>query len=505
MNKKNLEIYSKGIHIEELTLEESKRVLEEYYKIKYLEVMPQEKCENLEDIYNLALNTVLQNGYCLPMARLGGDTINPKLYFQDMLMLLYIYTINKNDKISANELKVSPKTVTYLHYSEQSGFGNILGFRRENKEKANDSEPQQERKKANSNMDINCNKQIQYLSTVSEEFLEKVLDGTIENDDSLYDKYKVEKIETKNKYNIPYICQDIVTALLKSREHNFFVILLEQNESFSTEDIQKLLDDKTSGDLWCGIPLQIFTEEVQKAFIKCIIRGGRVQKKDYKHRYDKDVNYNNEFKFYKKYFFELEKAENAREYDTKEELNEEEKKQRKLANAYLTEIIFAYSYYEYALTCLQNNSDKKVDKIFNKFMNVVYQVSESPLCYSRKEHIKQYWSRLKPFISSDNNWSEKELKKRMEKMIKIEKYAIIRFFPALFYCFLYYYIEIIEATKKDYRIENYMFLEKESICTRLDGRSFHKLFENSCMKYLWLKRGQKYLKPLVYDIGRALF
>ena len=50
-----------------------------------------------------------------------------------------------------------------------------------------------------------------------------------------------------------------------------------------------------------------------------------------------------------------------------------------------------------------------------------------------------------------------------------------------------------------------MFLEKESICTRLDGRSFHKLFENSCMKYLWLKRGQKYLKPLVYDIGRALF
>ena len=70
---------------------------------------------------------------------------------------------------------------------------------------------------------------------------------------------------------------------------------------------------------------------------------------------------------------------------------------------------------------------------------------------------------------------------------------------------LSYYIEIIEATKKDYRIENYMFLEKESICTRLDGRSFHKLFENSCMKYLWLKRGQKYLKPLVYDIGRALF
>ena len=111
MNKKNLEIYSKGIHIEELTLEESKRVLEEYYKIKYLEVMPQEKCENLEDIYNLALNTVLQNGYCLPMARLGGDTINPKLYFQDMLMLLYIYTINKNDKISANELKVSPKHI----------------------------------------------------------------------------------------------------------------------------------------------------------------------------------------------------------------------------------------------------------------------------------------------------------------------------------------------------------------------------------------------------------
>ena len=71
MNKKNLEIYSKGIHIEELTLEESKRVLEEYYKIKYLEVMPQEKCENLEDIYNLALNTVLQNGFCITMSRLG--------------------------------------------------------------------------------------------------------------------------------------------------------------------------------------------------------------------------------------------------------------------------------------------------------------------------------------------------------------------------------------------------------------------------------------------------
>lgn len=64
--------------------------------------------------------------------------MNPLLYFNDMIMMLYLYVINGDKYLPSNALPISTGLLTKLDKIEQSGFGEILGFRRENISLEND-------------------------------------------------------------------------------------------------------------------------------------------------------------------------------------------------------------------------------------------------------------------------------------------------------------------------------------------------------------------------------
>lgn len=504
MRGNDLECYAYGIHIGKLTEKDIEKILQEYYHIKYLPEI-QFLLENnfakriglIEDIYYEVLYILLLNGYRLPLNGYNSDAIDPSLYFNDMVMLLYLYVMNQEDMLSSNELQTSTVTNARLFQIEQSGIGNILGIRRENKYKG-EKESKSKRK------------QVKYVAMLPDEWEDYAAkNGT----------YSVTWNEKKSKYYIPFACKNVVEALLKSRTDNFFIFSTEKEETLSEEEIRSMTDRNASKEFFGGLSLSIFEEEIQKALMLMAVAGGGAQKKLYKYLNPstEDVDEGKEYKFYKKYFHELEESESRwgvpkedqkTENDNMKKPNKWEKGQQecekirneciKKANRYLSELLFAYSYYEQII---------KNDE-FSKFLKIIYEVSKSPACFSRCEHIKQYLKMFFYVSISEKENSRKKIQKMMNGAIRNERYAVRKFLPAFFYCLLYY-LGKAGIIKEKYNEDSLAVFEK-CIKQFTGFEMLHKKFfpiwlNTPGAKELWMKRKTDYLKPLDYEMGKALF
>lgn len=483
MDKKDLECFSYGIHIQNLTKKEIESVLKDYYHIGYLPKIPFlskinlfKEDELIEVFYNWALYILLLNEYHLPLKGNPAESINPSLYLKDMIMLLYLYVINQHKALPSNELLLSSSTIANLSYIEQSGFGNILGLRRENKFK----------REKESKYD---SKKVKYVATLPNEWTD-------------YSTYSVIRNEKEQKYNIPYACKNVVEALIKSRKHNSCVFYAERNETLSQKEIEELYDKETSIEIF-GIPLKIFEDNIRESFFLSYAAGGGAQKKlcDYFNQSIKDVNADKEYTFYKKYFKELNKSE-------KNWIGNsiiESKFCIEKANQYLSEVLFAYLYFSNTFQLIKKKKDKQAvnSDTFYNLLEIIYETSKSPACFSREGHINYYAEKFFSILTSENRKPEKDL------YIQNERYTVHKFLPAFFYCLLYYLYKA-NIIKEEYNEENLAKIENyiRKYVNPLGGlykKPFMEWLEMLGAKELWIKRRTDFFKPLDYEIEKALF
>lgn len=122
--------FSKGIHIERLEKKDLEIIIKDYYKIEFPQKEYETEKTDLKQHYLNALCIILRNGYHIPTGFFQCADLD--IYYNDMIMMLYLYTINCADSLPVNQLPISSGTQTHLKIIEQSAFGEILGFRRSN-------------------------------------------------------------------------------------------------------------------------------------------------------------------------------------------------------------------------------------------------------------------------------------------------------------------------------------------------------------------------------------
>lgn len=495
MDKKDLECYAYGIHIGNLTGEDAESILKKYYHVEYfpeISFLTKESCfkksDLIKSICDWTLYVLLLNGYRLPLRGDSLESIDSSLYFKDMLMLLYLYVINQNEALSANDIRTTSSTNTKLFYIEQSGFGNILGMRRENKFE----------RKGEGKFD---SRKVKYVATFS---------GTCADYNAIEDSIcSVKRDEKKDEYHFPYACKNVVEALLKSRKHNFFVFFAEKDETLTEDEIIRMNNYDTSGEFLGGIPIQVFVDEIQGILKYLAITGGGTLKKlrQYLNLSAKDIDEDKEYKFYEKYFKELGESEKeGKEYGV-----EERKSCIQRADHYLSELLFAYLYYARTVKRIKEMTDEQKinDAAFPMLLDVIYEVSKSPACFSRDGHIEHYEKKFLSVSASEKKPTERELYNLKKSIVRNEKYSVQKFLPAFFYCFLFYLHKagvIKEGHKKKSLIgvEDCVMGYIESF-EMLDKVSFQSWMKTSEAKELWIKRKIDYFKPLDYEIGKALF
>lgn len=498
MDKKDLEYYAYGIHIGSLTGEETKSILEEYYHIEYFPEISfstkpdcSEKGDLIRGIYDWTLYVLLLNGYRLPLKGNSAKSIDSSLYFKDMIMLLYLYVINQNEALSANGIQTSSSTNTDLFYIEQSGFGNILGMRRENKFNREGDGKFDSRK-------------VKYVGKFSDECADH---NTIE--DGIC---SVKRNEKKKEYHFPYACKNVIEALLKSRKHSSFIFYAKEDETLSKDEIKRVSNIETPWEYFGGIPLKVFENDIQKILIQIAKAGGGAQKKlfQYVNSSIKDIDGDNEYKFYEKYFKELSKSEEKWE---KEEGKDFVGRKSCIcrANRYLSELLFAYLYYDKAVKLIRKMIDEQgiCTDVSYAFLEIIYDVSKSPACFSRYKHLEHYATRFLSISASEKGTIERELYYLKNSIIRNERYVLKKFLPAFFYCFLYHLNETCIIKEKNKRES---LIEIENCIIRyikpfgmLDKVSFQNWIKSFAAKKLWIKRKTDYFMPLDYKVEKALF
>lgn len=467
---KDKEIYrfSKGIHIEQLKKDELKIILKDYYNI---ELPPNEYGTGKTDLKKLYLNalcTMLRNGYHIPTGYFRCE--DPDIYYNDMIMMLYLYTINLAKPLPANQLAIAPETQTHLKKIEQSAFGAILGIRRSNNNIGNAPDDKLQRYE------------------LSKSVLQKIVDKdvTVENE-TKNTIHTVIRSEHGNKYLIPTACQNILIALIKSRKCNPFLFALSENKS---DDVAVSLFKQCKMDNY----LPYLQKKLQTALLNMKNARDLVSSDLYSFIIDKDNG--EHYKFYELYKHKLDCTITKKEGTP----------HLKEADLYLSELLFAYEYYAYTIQQLNERMDlSHIDEnIVTKFMDIVYNTSESMLCFSRKKHIDVYVEILKQ--NSEKDVEKDKLLRLLKKMDKTERYTRQKFGPALYYCFLYYIIDEVNRTSSHRHSE----LEKEVVkCFQedfqLDLNQIKKQFSDGNMNSLLSKRRLKFLVPLKYSMEKALF
>lgn len=261
-NDKKLHRFSKGIHIEKLEKEDLKFILSDYYNIEIsykrnynIEFVHEGNHKNksvLKQIYFNALSAILWSGYHIPVSRFKYLLpVDPYLYYDDMVMMLYLYIKNLDPPITANELGISTGTQTELNTIEQSGFGTILGIRRKN---------------VSYDLDVN---EIQNYEN-SKSILPQIAPYNPNVEDAAQNTSQfVIRCDHETKYSIPVICENVVIALVRSRKYNPFLFALFDKESKDEaislssqlkDSLLQMLDEnpvKIKEDPLTNIPIEI--------------------------------------------------------------------------------------------------------------------------------------------------------------------------------------------------------------------------------------------------------
>ena len=501
-----------GIHREKLETDELIEVLKKYNIIEIpdqpsayrkvsnkVEYKGKMEFEIIKDIYYWALHVVLLNGHWFSLKWNSSEFVDSTIYLNDMIMLLYLYEINKSEPLCLNHINISPKVAGNFYKIEQSGYGNILGLRREK------------------------DKCVIFKSIPPKNEQNEIIEGISE----------VKRRTDVKKAQIPYACKDVLSALLLSiKFNNPFIFNADKEETplkkyTAQEIIQTYLGNK--------IPLEIVNDNIQKMLISIINPNGvnLMEKVDtYWHSsYNRDALY----RFHNRYYNRLEALEKKK---ANNELALDSICLRK-ANRYLSEILFGYRYSDKVVQYIKEKSNKlcSFELSLNNFRDVIYSISEYPICFARIKHMEQnsnkYFSpepqkyipkkkaekirqKMKPDTDEKNILIE--IRKKLKKeIIKQENYTKRKFLPALFYCFLYYY-ETNESIKKasNYNkdlteitenfVKNLSFADTDICDFEMYSKgSFNKFASNPIMSFLWEKRKKEYFRPLIYSPEKALF
>ncbi len=115
---------------------ELETILRDYYDIENLlsgsalkKIHEYHDMDLIKFIYNEIFEALCSNWKSLPKAYY--DLRKEKdIYFNDMMMMVYLYMVNMEKPLSLNHLDTSSSTQSHMQYIEQSGFGNVLGLRR---------------------------------------------------------------------------------------------------------------------------------------------------------------------------------------------------------------------------------------------------------------------------------------------------------------------------------------------------------------------------------------
>lgn len=481
--EKEINPYIQGIHLKLFDNESIPTVLKHYNVVelpKFHSIYNNET-DSIQDreeillkqIYDWALYVILINGHCFLLNQGQTEFLDTSIYFNDMIMLLYLYEINRLDPLCVNNMGISKETASEFYKIEQSGYGNILGLRREK------------------------DKRVTYISKPQNS----------EQDEMNKKKYEVKRRKEITKTQIPYPCKDIVSSLLTSIKYNApFVFDAEKNESslenvcdeelskmiFDDPDMIQILNDDIKE------MLKYITDVSSKELAKKITNYMRIWKTD------NDYNISNEYNFHKRYYNRLEHYIQKEKDEDSREIN-----CRRKANHYLSELLFGYRYTENAIHFINKFSEEEhIDKdIFNLFQDVIYLISEFPVCFARIKHMEQHLKKICD-LSKQQHISEKKLK---EQIVVHEKYTLQKFLPALFYCFLYYFQTNDHIKNTCHRTDDFLeILEKlvKNINSNFEmqyKKAFNCWASDPIANYLWKKRKVEYFRPLVYDPSKALF
>lgn len=422
-------------------------------------------------IYNVALYTLLINGYRLP---LNKEFLNPFLYFRDMVMFGYFYQNMINEPISSRNLAVSSSCLKNVPTLEQSGYGNILGIRRE-------------------------------TSGTCHFVLEETEDG----------RSRLRTRMNREAYTIPYVCRDTVAVLATTMKNNPFLFRCEKEMISSEDNIKEFEND-----------IKKFLKEYQEALR--IFEGAYPLMGSYTHydnsnemksdklaiypRYmrinEESVDVSRTYSFYNSYYNKLGKIEKITA-----EPDEQNNRARAKANRYLSELLFAYTYYIESFLLLEKDENIQMldDKAYEEILNVVYKVSESPACFARREHIKQY---LKERLKLHNDQIRKTGKRSWENQVmRNERYTTQKFLPALYYCFLFYAQKVGIITNDEFKgkkapiIQLVVNFDKEYIFMedKIKKREMTEWMESRGAKLLWERRRVEFFEPLKYKKEYSLF
>lgn len=399
-------------------------------------------------------------------------------------MMLHLYIITTNHTISAHEL-ASPGLVTYLQYIEVSGFGNILGIRRDNVEDPTKKciKYKATRKKVSENNPLNEN------------------NDSNKNTDN--DNYEVIRQKHCIKYKIPYVCKNILIALLKSREENPYILKAKDDESITEKTellaIFKYLDEILAGeykDSWTFLK-----KTGGDITLKCAMYGLNSDFSQY------DI-------FYKSYYNKLEKTRHEKkEKESNKDRPNNSCLNLSLSDNYLSELLFATQYYiktlEWYDEIFSDNIICEEEK--KQFLDIVYLVSESMLCYTRIKSIKMYGEKYLSTLKNKTISSQETLLEEITKIKNVEQYTNQKFVPALYYCFLYFFMNKtdaltneIEASSLSHTIRN-LLSKSEKDFTQLETCQLKKWLSCEDIKSLLYRRKTEYFKPLDYKDEKALF
>ena len=132
------------------------------------------------------------------------------------------------------------------------------------------------------------------------------------------------------------------------------------------------------------------------------------------------------------------------------------------------------------------------------------------LCFARKESIKIYGKQYLSILKTKTISTQETLLEEMARIKYIEQYTNQKFVPAMYYCFLYYFIYKTSALRNTVETSSLSHTIRKTLLssnniTQLTTRQIKKRISDEDIKLLLYRRKTEYLEPLNYKCEKALF
>lgn len=425
MKRKKINNFDCSICIRRLDINELREILEKNYCINsFMDNEDSSVSQNkkVKQAYNMALETLQDNGYVLPSGQfmIKGKKMSEikNAYMHDIFVLAYMYKRVRNDKIKAEDMPISSSTRgIYVQRMEETAFSEILGVRRASEKP--------------------------YLWQCGEKKGKKIVMPYIEHrrvpmNTVLYQFYAgLLATTTKN----PFI--DIAGNPMIIRNQNITEQTLEENLMKPIEERDELLQDTFFlNDKYREEMLTLF--EATPGSVDLFRRQREFDNKNIS--LEKVTTFYNIFwKRMKKIYKDEGGRMNQTEYDDQA---------LKLCHKYLLESLLASSYYN------------EISKCSYGIKNVLYFASEDICCVTRMAHGGLYMDAIDHDYYYKNHLNKSKSDSTWERQVYSHmRYTTKHFLPALYYLFIYY-LEIqklLDEKRENHELREYLLSNEQEI------------------------------------------